>query len=367
MNRELIYQLSLSIIPGVGPVQAKLLLEHLGSAEAIFKAKESQLKKIEGIGIARARSIKTFNRFHDAEKEVLFIEQYRIQTLFITDPEYPRRLLNCYDSPTILFYKGEASLNHQKIIGIVGTRHHTAYGRQLTETLVRDLSSQKALIVSGLAFGIDTIAHKAAIKNQVPTVGVLAHGLDILYPSQNKSLAKEMIQCGGGLLTEFRSNTSPDKHHFPTRNRIVAGMCDAIVVVETGLSGGSMITAELANGYNKDVFAYPGKTIDQKSAGCNHLIQNNKAVLLTKAEELITSLNWEPGIKEKTNRQRVIFPALGEHEKLIVDVLAARAPLSIDDLNLAVPMSSSAVAAAILNLELQNVIISLPGKIYRLA
>ena len=222
----------------------------------------------------------------------------------ITD--YPKRLLNCYDSPTLLYYKGEADLNSEKIIAVIGTRNHTEYGKQVTEKLIRELTEQNVVVVSGLAYGIDAIAHKAAVKNNLKTVGVLAHGLDQVYPSQHTGLAKEMLQAGGGLLTEFRSKTKPDKHNFPTRNRIVAGMSDATIVIETGIKGGSMITAELANNYNKDVFAYPGSVNDGKSAGCNYLIKNNKAVLLTDAQELIELMNWEetnrPSLSKKAKR-----------------------------------------------------------------
>ena len=192
-------------------------------------------------------------------------------------------MLNCYDSPTLLYYKGEADLNGDKIVAIIGTRNHTDYGKQITEQLVEELTEQNVVVVSGLAYGIDAIAHKAAVKNNLPTVGVLAHGLDQVYPPQHTGLAKEMLKAGGGLLTEFRSKSKPDKHNFPTRNRVVAGMSDATIVIETGIKGGSMITAELANNYNKDVFAFPGKVTDTKSAGCNYLIKNNKAILLTDA------------------------------------------------------------------------------------
>ena len=210
--------------------------------------------------------------------------------------------MNCYDSPTLLFYKGDADLNASKIIAIIGTRNHTEYGKQQTEKLVKELSSQNILVVSGMAFGIDAIAHKAAFKNNLATVGVLGHGLDQIYPPEHSNLAKDMLKHGGGLLTEFRSKTKPDKHNFPTRNRIVAGMSDATIVIETGEKGGSMITAELANGYNKDVFALPGKINDNKSAGCNFLIRNNKAMLLTDAEELIEVMGWEEKAKSQKSK-----------------------------------------------------------------
>lgn len=366
MNNDLLYQVALTRVPQIGCVQARILIEQLGTAEAIFRANLRQLEKIEGIGVIRAKSIKEFTLFREAEKELAFIEQYKITPLFITDNEYPKRLLHCYDPPTLLFYRGSTSLNASKIVAIIGTRSNTDYGKQLTENLVSVLTAQQVLIVSGLAFGIDAIAHKAALKNKLPTVGVLAHGLDSIYPFQHSSLAKDIINQGGGLLTEFGSTTKPDKHNFPTRNRIVAGMSDAIIVIESGNKGGSMVTAELGNGYNKDVFAFPGKITDPKSAGCNQLIKNNKAVLLTDAAELIATLGWEDHKKTTAKKQKELFIQLSHEEKIITDLLREKEQVHIDELNIRSGLSSSAVAAAILMLELQLVIISLPGKMYRL-
>lgn len=367
LNQDLLYQLALTEVPNIGWVHAKILAQHFGSAEKIFKAKVSILEKIESIGEVRARSIKAFTDFSKAEEEIKFIDKYKIKPLFITDKEYPQRLLNCYDSPTLLFYKGEADLNASKVIAIIGTRNNTDYGKQQTEKLIKELSAQNVLIVSGMAFGIDAIAHKAAVKNGLPTVGVLAHGLDQIYPPDNSNLAKDMLKNGGGLLTEFRSNTNPDKYNFPTRNRVVAGMCDATIVIETKEKGGSMITAELANGYNKDVFALPGRVNDNKSAGCNFLIRNNKAMLLTDAEELIEVMGWEEK-SQKTNSksQRELFIELSKDEKIIVDILKEKDLIHVDELNFKSGLSSSSMAAAILNLELQGVVSTLPGKLYKL-
>jgi DNA processing protein len=366
MGQDLLYQVGLTFVQNIGCVHAKILLEKYRCAQNIFKASLRELTALEGIGTIRAKSIKSFNDFTAAEKEINFIEKYNINPLFITDKNYPQRLLNCYDSPTLLYYKGDADLNSSRIVSVIGTRNHTEYGKQLTETLVKELAAYNITIVSGLAFGIDAIAHKAALKNNLPTVGVLAHGLDQIYPFQHTALAKDMAKKGGGLLTEFRSNSNPDKHNFPTRNRIVSGMSDATVVIETGTKGGSMITAELANGYNKDVFAFPGKVTDSKSAGCNYLVRNNKAILLTEAKELIDCMNWgEQKIIPK--KQRAIFLELSENEKTIISILREKDFTPIDELNLKSKLSTSAVAAAVLSLELQNVIVSLPGKLYQLA
>jgi len=366
MHPELLYQVSLTLIPNIGPVQAKILLQHFDTPD-IFKVKKRELEKIEGIGHIKAESIKSFTDFSTAEEEIAFIEKYKIKPLFITDNNYPKRLLNCYDSPILLYYKGEADLNADKVVAIIGTRNHTDYGKQITEQLVEELADQKVVVVSGLAYGIDAIAHKTAVKNNLPTVGVLAHGLDQVYPPQHTGLAKEMLKANGGLLTEFRSKSKPDKHNFPTRNRVVAGMSDATIVIETGIKGGSMITAELANNYNKDVFAFPGKVTDTKSAGCNYLIKNNKAILLTEARELVELMNWEQPQKPVLKKQKELFIELTDDEKIIVTILNGKKSVHIDEINFKSGLSSSSVAAAILSLELQNVVLSLPGKLYQIA
>jgi DNA processing protein len=368
VTTDLLYQLALTDIPNIGNVRAKILAQHFDNAEKIFKANLSTLESIEGIGSVPARSIKNFHDFSTAEEEIKFIEKFKIKPLFITDTEYPQRLLNCYDSPTLLFYKGTADLNTTKIVSIVGTRTHTDYAKKITDKLIEELSAQNILIVSGMAYGVDAIAHKAAVKNNLPTVGVLAHGLDQIYPSDHSNLAKDMLKNGGGLLTEFRSQTKPDKHNFPTRNRIVAGISDATIVIESGIKGGSMVTAELANGYNKDVFAFPGKVTDNKSAGCNYLIRSNKAMLLTDALELIEVMGWEgKSQKSKVKSQKEIFIELSKDEKIIIEILNEKETVHIDEINLRSGLSSSAIAAAILNLELQNVVNGMPGKIYKLS
>jgi len=368
MTNDLLYRLALTEVPNIGWVQAKILAQHFGEAEKIFKAKQSLLEKIEGIGLIRANSIKIFHDFSNAEEEIKFIEKFKIKPLFICDKDYPQRLLNCYDSPTLLFYKGIADLNATKIVSIIGTRTHTEYSKKMTDKLIEELSVQNILIVSGMAFGVDAMAHKAAVKNHLPTVGVLGHGLDQIYPPDHSNLAKDMVKNGGGLLTEFRSQTKPDKHNFPTRNRIVAGMSDATIVIESGIKGGSMVTAELANGYNKDVFAFPGKVTDNKSAGCNYLIKSNKAMLLTDAQQLIEIMGWEEKQQKPKNKsQKEIFIELSKEEKIIVDILQEKETVHIDEINLRSGLSSSTIAAAILNLELQNVVNGLPGKIYKLS
>ncbi len=364
MKEELICRLALTMIPELGSVKARLLIEHFGDAAAVFSAKKKELSCIEGIGELCARRLKEWNDFQEAEEEIAFAEKHQLQILFITDKHYPQRLLHCYDPPTVLYYRGNANVNSQRIISIIGTRNHTEYGRQVTEQLIASLQTQNILVVSGLAFGIDAIAHKTSLQYQIPTIGVLAHGIDTLYPPQHKSLAKEML-LQGGLITEFRKNTKPDKHNFPKRNRIVAGMADATIVMETAVKGGSMITAELAYNYNRDLFAVPGKITDSKSSGCLKLIRQHKATLLTDADQLIETMGWEEK-KKNIKKQKELFIELSADERIIVNLLKDTEVTPVDVLYIKSGLSSSTVAASLLTLELQHVICSLPGKMYKL-
>jgi DNA processing protein len=366
MQKELLYQIALTLIPNIGDVHAKALVNHFGSAEAIFHAHKKELDALEGIGSVRANSIKKFKDFSRAEEEISFIKKYKITPLFLTDKNYPKRLLNCYDSPPLLYYKGNADLNSSRMVAIVGTRNHNEYGKNICEKLVEELVNEEVVIVSGLAFGIDSIAHKTSVKNNIKTVGVLAHGLDRVYPAQNASLAKQMI-LNGGLLTEFKSNTIPDKPNFPGRNRIVAGISDAIIVIESGIKGGSLITAELANGYNKDVFAFPGRADDSKSAGCNYLIKSNKAMLVTGAADILENMGWKENKKHSAKKQRELFIEFSPEERVVVDILQMHEQVHIDDLYFKSKLSSSTVAQALLMLEMQGIVSSLPGKMYKIS
>lgn len=365
MQSELLYQVALTMVPNIGDVHAKALINYFGNAEAIFHAPKKELDVMDGIGTVRSASIRNFKDFTRAEEEINFITKYKIKPLFLTDKEYPQRLLNCYDSPTLLYYKGAADLNTSKIVAVIGTRNHNDYGKITCEKFIEELMNEDILIVSGLAFGIDTIAHKSALKNNLKTIGVLAHGLDIIYPSQNSTLAKQMIK-EGGLLTEFKAYTKPDRQNFPSRNRIVAGISDCIVVVESGKKGGSLITAELANGYNKDVFAFPGRVSDVKSEGCNYLIKNNKAALITCADDLLLDMGWKEVKKPSAKKQRELFIEFTADEKIVVEILQGQDQVQIDELYFKSKLSSSAVAQALLMLEMQGIVSSLPGKIYKI-
>jgi DNA processing protein len=366
MYSELIYQLSLTQVPYIGAVHAKKLCETFGSASAIFNASQKELEKVEFIGTIKAKSIKKFRDFAAAEKEIRFIEKYAIKGLFLTSSEYPQRLLNCFDPPTMLFYRGSADLNAPKIVAIVGTRNNSEYGKNFTEKLIKTLARMNVIIVSGLAFGIDAIAHKCSLKYKLPTIGVVAHGLDTIYPQENTNLAKQIIK-DGGLLTEFQSNTKPDRHNFPSRNRVVAGISDATIVVESGLKGGSIITANMAWDYNRDVYAVPGRSIDTKSEGCNRLIKENKATLLDDPEQFIETMGWnDDHAKKKRTLQTKMFIDFKEDEKRILDLLMTDEFAGIDELNFKTGLSSSSLASALLNLEMQGVLKVMPGKRYSL-
>lgn len=359
------YHIALTLVPQIGDVQMRELLQHFKSAKDVFQAKTKQLEKISGIGTIRAQNIKAFQNFERAEEEVAFAEKYKIAILTPENPSYPQRLLNCYDAPSVLYYKGVADLNTSKIVSVIGSRSHTEYGKEMATRIIEELEAHKVLVVSGLAYGIDAIAHKASLKNNLPTVAILAHGLDRIYPSAHTALAKEMTK-EGGLITDFMSGTKPDKQNFPKRNRIVAGLADATIVIETSLQGGSMITAELAGNYNKDVFALPGKVTDAKSGGCNYLIKSNKAALITSGKDIVDFMNWVDQPSRKKVYQKELFTSLTPEESIITEILGKKDNVHIDEITSNCNLSSSTIAAAILNLELQGLIISLPGKLYKL-
>lgn len=366
MREEKIYQLALTQVPHIGYVHAKLLVESFSTAEAIFNAPLRSLEAVNGIGETRARSIMKFRNFDACEKILRQVESLGIQPIFLSDNNYPSRLLRCFDPPTLMFYKGQANLNADRMVAVIGTRMHTEYGRQLVEKFIQGLADHRVTIVSGMAYGIDGMAHRLSLKHALPTIGVLAHGLDSIYPPEHSSLAREMILAEGGLLTEFPVGAKADRHHFPVRNRIVAGLCDAVVVVETGTRGGSMITAELAEGYGTSVFAFPGKTTDRQSAGCNLLIRQKKASIITGAADFLDEMNWLPKQAGSAPAQLQLPYSLDPAEGIIVHLLGTHEMLPIDQLYILSGLHAGDAAAAILALEMKNIITTLPGKRYRL-
>lgn len=358
------YEMALTLVPWIGNVLAKNLISYCGSAEEVFKQKKQKLLRIPGIGEKAADAIIAFKEFDRVENELLFIEKHKINTLFYASDAYPKRLKQIDDSPAILYYLGNADLNNSKIVGIVGTRKASDYGKHIIDEICEMLKPTGSLILSGLAYGIDIHAHKSAIKNSLPTVGVMAHGLDRIYPAQHAVTAKRMIE-NGGLLTEYMSQTNPDRENFPTRNRIVAGLCDVLLVIETAERGGAMITAELANGYNKELMAVPGRVGDLYSAGCNKLIQQNKAAILTKPEDIISWMNWESS--STTNQIQQELPLnLGEDELNVINYIRQKQKVGIDIMSHEMQIDSSNLSLLLLGLEMQGLIRSLPGKNFEL-
>jgi DNA processing protein len=369
MPEELLYQLGLTLIDGIGDVNAKALLAYCGSAREVFRQKNAQLQKVPGIGELLARSIvSSASVLTRAEEEIKFIQKYKIKPLFFTDSDYPQRLKFCSDGPILLYYKGSADLNADKIIGVVGTRRPSKYGIEKTEELIEELAPSGALIVSGLAYGIDVLAHKTALDNDLRTVGVVGHGLDRIYPQTHDKIAKRMLKSGG-LLTDFMSGTTPDAVNFPKRNRIVAGLCDALVVVESKRTGGSLITATIASSYNKDVFAFPGRAGDSLAEGCNGLIKRNKAALIENADDLLYAMQWlEEDLKKKPKSKQIpLMVNLTDEEKPIITLLTEKNPMHVDEICQAMQLPVSKISSILLQLEFSNLIISRPGKIYELA
>ena len=366
MNEQLKYQIAITLIPGVGPVLARNLISYCGGVEAVFNEKEKNLLKIPVIGPVTAKAILKHTVFERAEQECMFISKHKIETLFFLDADYPQRLRNCTDAPLILYFKGDVDFNQPRVIAIVGTRNASEYGKETCEQLINDLSAMDIMVVSGLAYGIDICAHKAALKNNIATVGVLAHGLDRIYPGTHKSVADKMLDKGG-LLTEYISETNPDKENFPSRNRIVAGISDAVIVVEAAHRGGALITAEIANNYNRDVFAFPGRVNDIYSQGCNRLIKTNKAALIESAADLVYILGWDiEKQKAKTTPQRKLFIELTPDENVIIQLLNESTQLDVDTISSMSKMPLSKISMALLNLEFSGILKSLPGKRYQL-
>lgn len=293
-----------------------------------------------------------------------FISDTGIQVHYYQNESFPRRLLHCPDHPIVLYSKGTVNMNADKVLSIVGTRRATPYGKEITNQIVTSFKDYNIIICSGLAFGIDAQAHQSAVQNNIQTIGTVAHGLDKVYPKEHTRLAKEMEE-NGGLLTEFTSGTIPNRENFPRRNRIVAGMSDATLVVESKSKGGALITAYQASGYNRDVFAIPGKANDTFSEGCNLLIQKNVAGLVLSAEDIIKAMGWEMEPNKKTTQMELLID-LTEDELKIKSALAEQGALKRDEIAALIGSSSSNLATCLLQLELKGVIKSLPGNVYKL-
>ncbi|WP_090554653.1 DNA-processing protein DprA [Pedobacter hartonius] len=360
---SLIHQIALTLIHNVGHVTAKSLLAEFGTPEAVFSASREQLLGIEGIGTVTADRILHTDALARAEEQLKFLKKHHIEVLFYTAERYPQRLKSCYDAPVLLYYRGTADLNHPRIVSIVGTRMASPYGLMICEQLAETLQHYNVLVVSGLAYGIDVAAHRQSLQFDIPTVGILGHGLDRLYPSVHTQIAGKMLK-NGGLLTEFPPYTNVDKENFPRRNRIIAGIADVTIVVEAALKGGALITAEIANSYNRDVFAFPGRTTDRYSEGCNFLIKTNRAGLLSHARDLVYYMGWEAAASAGDGQQTTLAIALSAPETAIMAILRL-GPLRIDELAVKAGIQQSKLPIHLLNLEIKGMIMTRPGNVYQ--
>jgi DNA processing protein len=359
VENSLPYQIALTLIPQLGPVKARQVLDKFDPDE-VFKTSVEQLVADTGIPQKIATAIRQFNNWKLVEEELTFIERNQIKTHFIGQENYPHRLLHCNDAPLLLYSKGNANLNAEKMIAIVGTRRNSHAGKFTTEKLIESLVPFHCSIVSGLAYGIDTIAHQAALQEQLPTLGVLAHGLDRIYPSSNRALAKKIAQQEGALVTENRKGTQAEEFLFPRRNRIVAGITDAT-------KGGSLITAQLATDYHRPVFALPGRIIDKTSRGCLALIKNNQAILFTSVEDIAHELNWVPqseSLQWKEEKQHPVLENLSAEEKLIRSIIEKNETPSFEWILQQTDWPLTKLASVLLNMELAGLIVSLPGNRY---
>lgn len=356
-------ELGMTMIPLVGPVLGRQLISYCGSIEAVFSEQKRILKSIPGIGEEIASQIVNAGPvFAAAEEELAHMERENYDYVFIHDPDYPGRLLHIADAPLLLYTKGSMQLNPERTIAIVGTRKPTPYGKSVTEEIVESLAPYDVMIISGLAYGIDITAHKQCLASGVATIGVMGSGMGCIYPDMHKLTAQKMMEHGG-IITEFSYNTGPDAVNFPMRNRIVAGMCDVLVVIESGKKGGSMITATLANDYNKDVCAVPGRKIDKSSEGCNFLIKNQQAHLIDSGEDIVNLMSWNRKTKQQTF-QADLFVEMNEHEKKIYGLIVDSGEKDIDTLAYESKSTPGELAAILLHLEFKGAIKSLPGKKY---
>ena len=340
-------------------------MRSVDSVEEVFLTKPQELRQKTGFSASFIREMKREEALRKTLAVVEHMERNHIKAVCYDDSNYPRRLKNCVDAPLVLFQKGNVSLNPAKIVAIVGTRGATPYGKKICQELIQSFQGSDITVVSGLALGIDACAHRHCLEYDVATIGVLGHGLDRIYPSQNRSLANKMLNTGG-LLTEFIPGTEPDRENFPKRNRIVAGISDATIVIESNIRGGSLITAHLANDYNRDVFAYPGNVYTETSQGCNQLIANQKAHLIQNPEDFLTLMNWAEPNKPR-DIQRALFPNLSAEQKSIVDIISKSRGIQIDVLSMQAELPITTLNTELFHLEMEGVIQSMPGKTYALA
>ncbi len=361
------YKIGIGLIPKIGPVLTRRLISYCGGAEAVFREKRTNLEKIPGIGDKLADYVYRNDVLKRAEEEIGFIQKNRITALFYLDEDYPDRLRHCEDAPVVIYVKGKTRFDRAKVLSIVGTRNPTDYGKELCRQLVESLAGRHPdlLVVSGLAYGIDICAHKSALKHKLETAAVLAHGFSVIYPAVHREAAREIIGQGA-LVTEFLHDEQPEPNNFVKRNRIIAGIADATVVVESGAQGGAMITADIANSYSRDVFAFPGRTFDNYSVGCNHLIKTNRAALIEDARDVEYLMGWQKDdTGKKKELQQELFVELSGDERALLNAIREKSGLTIDQLSLQCELPVSKTSSLLLNLEFHGLVKCLPGKLYK--
>ncbi|MFN0214717.1 MAG: DNA-processing protein DprA [Saprospiraceae bacterium] len=359
------HQIALMFVPQIGAVTAKILVSYCGSAEAVFRSSKRDLQKIPGIGNTTVNAIvSALEPLKRAEREIAFMEQHNVHSVFYTDERYPARLRQCQDSPALFFFKGSSLsvFEAPRVIAIIGTRQPSEHGKALCEELVEGLLDYNVVIVSGLAFGVDVAAHRKASAIGIPNVGVLGNGLGSIYPSQHRSVALRIIE-NGGLVSEYAHDAKPDREHFPMRNRIISGLSDVVLVVETANSGGSMITVQYAERQGREIFAVPGRPHDIKSMGCNMLLKTERAKLAESAADIAERMQWgEPGKSKPTQTQ--LFLDLSPSEALLIRIIREKPEIPIDQLTQHSQLSPGELASNILALEFKGIIRTLPGKRY---
>lgn len=364
-EQEKIYILALHRLPQIGDTTAKKLIEVLGSAEAVFKEKTQNLIKINGLGTKRIHTLKKEVDIDGAENELKFIQNNNIKFLYFKDKDYPTKLKHCIDGPLVLFQKGNIDIQNKKIISVVGTRKITSYGSQFTEQLISDLSIFEPVVVSGFAYGTDITAQKAALNHNLQTIGCFAHGMNNVYPKVHQKYVNDILK-NGGFFTDFCSDDSFERNNFLKRNRIIAGLSEATIVVESAEKGGSLVTAEMANSYNREVFALPGRHSDKMSIGCNNLIKKQQAMMITSAADIAYMLNWDTEKKTKKPQQTQLFINLNAQEKIVVENLKQYQKTELDTLALSCDIPTSKLSTILLNLELKGIVKPLPGKQFEL-
>lgn len=364
-QEQTLYLIALTKVTGLGDTRIKKLVAYCGGPKEVFSQSKTFLEKIPTVGNAIASAVRNSDVFKEAEKELEFAVKNDVKAVSFLDAGYPNRLKHCEDSPVVLYVKGNGNINSERSVAVVGTRNATRYGKEMTEKMVEKLAESNITIVSGLAYGIDIAAHKAALKFDTPTIACLAHGLDRIYPQLHTNTANEILEKGA-LITDFPIGTKPDRENFPKRNRIVAGMADATIVVEASAKGGALITADLASGYNRDVFAIPGQVGDEFSEGCNRLIRDLKASLITSGDDVLRALNWDDRTeKAKPQPQRRLLIDLTEEQEKVVSVLREQNH-TIDRLTVLSGYPMNKVASILLELEFEGIVSNLPGKVYKL-